>query len=124
MLEEAKVLQIEPNTTYRKYKDSAYMSLIDHPITQPSVDRSPVWAPIITAEVENLQLRLVCRLSGKFVFLVLVPYGEFVSLVMTSSLIFLWCKASFVYSFLYYIPASRCMTFSIFNRLLVLKISD
>jgi hypothetical protein len=33
---EAKVLQIEPNTTYRKYKESAHMSLIDHPI-------NPAW---------------------------------------------------------------------------------
>jgi hypothetical protein len=29
---EAKVLKIEPNTTYRKYKESAHMSLVDHPI--------------------------------------------------------------------------------------------
>jgi hypothetical protein len=29
---EAKVLQIAPNTTYRKYKESAQMSLVDHPI--------------------------------------------------------------------------------------------
>jgi hypothetical protein len=28
---EAKVLQIEPKTTYRKYKESAHMSLLDHP---------------------------------------------------------------------------------------------
>jgi DNA-binding transcriptional regulator YhcF (GntR family) len=30
---EAKILQIEPNTTYRKYKEFAHMSLIDHPIS-------------------------------------------------------------------------------------------
>jgi hypothetical protein len=33
---EVKVLQIETNTTYRKYKESAHMSLIDHLISQPS----------------------------------------------------------------------------------------
>jgi hypothetical protein len=33
---EAKVLQIESNTTYRKYKESVPMSLVDHPISQPS----------------------------------------------------------------------------------------
>jgi hypothetical protein len=38
---EAKVLLIEPNTTYRKYKESAHMSLIDHPISQLSLDISP-----------------------------------------------------------------------------------
>jgi hypothetical protein len=59
---EAKVLQIEPNTTYSKYKESAHMSLIDHPISQPSLDISPVWTPVITAEVRKT---VQCRLSGK-----------------------------------------------------------
>jgi hypothetical protein len=53
---EAKVLQIEPNVTYRKYKKSAHMSLIDHPISQPSLDNSPIWTPVITAEIKKLQL--------------------------------------------------------------------
>jgi hypothetical protein len=54
---EAKVLQIEPSTTYRKYKESAHMSLIGHPISQPSLDISPIWAPIIAAGVRQLQFR-------------------------------------------------------------------
>jgi hypothetical protein len=33
---EANVLQIEPNTTYRKYKKSANMSLINHPSVNPA----------------------------------------------------------------------------------------
>jgi hypothetical protein len=53
---EAKVLQIEPNTTYRKYKESAHMSLVAHPISQPNLDISPIWTPIVAAEVRNLQL--------------------------------------------------------------------
>jgi hypothetical protein len=56
---EAKVLQIEPNTTYRKYKESAHMSLLDHPISQPSLDISPIWTPIITAELKILQCHQV-----------------------------------------------------------------
>jgi hypothetical protein len=52
---EAKVLQIELHTTYRKYKKSSRMSLLDHPICQPSLDISPIWTPIITAEVRKLQ---------------------------------------------------------------------
>jgi hypothetical protein len=57
---EAKILQIEPNTTYRKYKESAHMSLLDHPISQPSSDISPIWTPVITAEIKKkLQLRPV-----------------------------------------------------------------
>jgi hypothetical protein len=54
---EVKVLQIEPNTTYRKYNGSAHMSLLDHPISQPSLDISPIWTPIIIVEVEKLQRR-------------------------------------------------------------------
>jgi hypothetical protein len=54
-----KVLQIETNTTYRKYKESAHMSLLDHPISQPSLDISPIWTPEIIAEVRKLQLRQV-----------------------------------------------------------------
>jgi hypothetical protein len=57
--DEAKVLQIEPNTTYRKYKESAHMSLLDHLTSQPSLDISPTWTPVITAEVKRLQRRQV-----------------------------------------------------------------
>jgi hypothetical protein len=53
------VLQIEPNTTYRKYKESAHMYLLDDPIRQPSVDNSPIWTAAITAEVKKLQFRQV-----------------------------------------------------------------
>jgi hypothetical protein len=51
----ASILQIEPNTTYRKHKESAHMSLIVHLISQPSLDISPIWIPVITAEVKKLQ---------------------------------------------------------------------
>jgi hypothetical protein len=33
---EAKALQIEPNTTYRKYKESTHMCLAAHSISLPS----------------------------------------------------------------------------------------
>jgi predicted GIY-YIG superfamily endonuclease len=56
---EAKVLQIEPNATYRKYKESAHISLAAQPISQPSLDISPIWTPIIEAEVRKLQPRPV-----------------------------------------------------------------
>jgi hypothetical protein len=39
---EAKVLQIEPNCTYRECKEAAYMVLEDHRISQPSLDMSPI----------------------------------------------------------------------------------
>jgi hypothetical protein len=65
---EAKVLQIEPNTTYRKYKESAHMSVIDHFVSQPSLNVSSIWTSIITAEVKNYN-SVQCRLGGKIVFL-------------------------------------------------------
>jgi hypothetical protein len=40
------------------------MSLVDHPISQPSLDISPTWTPVITAEVKNYN-SVQCRLSGK-----------------------------------------------------------
>jgi hypothetical protein len=35
------------------------MSRVDLPISQPSLDISPIWTPVITAEVRKLQLRAV-----------------------------------------------------------------
>jgi hypothetical protein len=52
----AKVLQIEPNTTYRKYKEFAHLSLVDHPSSQPSLDIFPICTSIIAAEIRKLQL--------------------------------------------------------------------
>jgi hypothetical protein len=56
--QEAKVLQVYVTTTYRKYKESTYMSLVAHLISQPSLDISPIWTVII-AKVRDIQLSLV-----------------------------------------------------------------
>jgi hypothetical protein len=61
---EAKVLQIEPNTTYRKNKKSAHVSLIDHPICQHSLNISLTWTPVITVEIKYYNT-VQSRLSGK-----------------------------------------------------------
>jgi hypothetical protein len=45
-----KVLQIELNTTYKKYKKSAHIFLA-HLLSQLSLDASPNLTPIIAAEV-------------------------------------------------------------------------
>jgi predicted GIY-YIG superfamily endonuclease len=82
---QAKVLQIEPNTVYRKYKESPKISLVDHPISKPSLDISPIWTPIIAAEVRKLQLRPVQIICENCVFM-LVSCREFVLLMMTSIL--------------------------------------
>jgi hypothetical protein len=64
------------------------MSLVDHPISQPSLDISPVRTTIIAANVRKLKLRLVQIMCENCVSM-LVPYREFVSLVMTSILMVL-----------------------------------
>jgi hypothetical protein len=58
-LKEARVLQIEPNETYRKYKASAHMSMVDYLISQPNLDISPICIPIIEDEVKNVHPRSV-----------------------------------------------------------------
>jgi hypothetical protein len=77
-------LQIEPNTSYRKYKEAAHKSLVDHWISQPRLDISPVWTPIIAVEDRKLQGHPVWIMFENFVFM-LIPYRESVSLVITSS---------------------------------------
>jgi hypothetical protein len=54
---EEKVLQTEPNTAYRKYKEFAHRSVVDQQISQPRLDISPIWTPTIAAEVRKLYLR-------------------------------------------------------------------
>jgi hypothetical protein len=51
---EANVFRFEPSTILiRIYTESAHMSLLHHPISQPT------WTPVMTAEVRKLQLRPV-----------------------------------------------------------------
>jgi hypothetical protein len=42
---EAKILEIERNSRYRKYEESAYMVCLTNLINQPSLDSSPIWIP-------------------------------------------------------------------------------
>jgi hypothetical protein len=55
------------NTTYRKYvyKVSAHMFLVAHPISQPSLNNSPIWIPTIEAEVRKLlqvlPVQIICK---------------------------------------------------------------
>jgi hypothetical protein len=62
------VLKIKPNTTFRKCQESTHMSLVDHLISQLSLDISPIWTHIIAAESENYS-SVQCRLCEKIVFM-------------------------------------------------------
>jgi hypothetical protein len=47
---EARILEIETNSRYRKYKESAHIECIINPISQPSLDISPLLIPNISNE--------------------------------------------------------------------------
>jgi hypothetical protein len=53
---ETSKLIIEPKTTYRKQKESAHVTVLDHLINKPSLDISPNWTLVITTVVNKLQL--------------------------------------------------------------------
>jgi hypothetical protein len=57
--DDARVLEIESNSKYRKYKKSAHMACLTNPISQPSLAISPIWIPLVSNEVSNLQRRSV-----------------------------------------------------------------
>jgi hypothetical protein len=66
---EAKVLQIEWNITYTKQKEPAHMSLLDHPISQPSLDISPIWTLPLSQQKSRNYCSVKGRLCVKFVSL-------------------------------------------------------
>jgi hypothetical protein len=51
MWDEARILEVEGNSRYRKYKESAHMACSTNPISQPSLDISPISIPLISDEV-------------------------------------------------------------------------
>jgi hypothetical protein len=52
---EAKVVRIETNNICIKYKEAAHVACITNPISQPSLEISPIWIPLIREEVGRLQ---------------------------------------------------------------------
>jgi Na+-translocating ferredoxin:NAD+ oxidoreductase RnfC subunit len=55
--DEARILEIESNSRYRKYKESSHVTCLTNPISQPSLDISPIWIPLISSEGANSQRR-------------------------------------------------------------------
>ena len=41
------------NSRIRKLKESAFIHCTDHVISQPSIDISPIWLPIIRPEIKK-----------------------------------------------------------------------
>jgi hypothetical protein len=83
-LNEAEVLQIEPNTTDRKYKDFTHLSVIDHSISQPSLDISPMWTRLSQQKSRNYN-SVQCRVEwGNLFFLCWYHKEYFISPVLFS----------------------------------------
>jgi hypothetical protein len=59
--DDSRILEIESNSRYRKYKELALMACSTNPISRPSLDISPIWIPLINNEVFNSQRRSVWR---------------------------------------------------------------
>jgi hypothetical protein len=58
-LDEVRILETESYSRYRKYKELAHMAYLTNPISQASLDISPVWIPLISNEVTGSQIRSV-----------------------------------------------------------------
>lgn len=53
MMKLSQILQVELNSSCRKYKESAHMTCLENTISQPSFDFSPIWIPLTSKEVNK-----------------------------------------------------------------------
>jgi hypothetical protein len=53
MWHEARILGIEANSRYTKYRETAHVACLTNPISQPSLDIPPIWIPLISDEITN-----------------------------------------------------------------------
>jgi hypothetical protein len=65
--DEVRILGVESNSRYRKCKELAHMTCLNNLISQPSLDISPIWIPLISIEVTNSKRSLWHdKISHKF----------------------------------------------------------
>jgi hypothetical protein len=57
--DDARILEIESNSSCRKYMESAHMACLTNPISQAISDISPIRIPHISNEVSHLQRRSI-----------------------------------------------------------------
>jgi hypothetical protein len=50
---EAKILEVEINSVYKKYKEAAYLSCSQKPINKPNNKISPIWYTLISRELSK-----------------------------------------------------------------------
>jgi hypothetical protein len=51
--DEAKILHVEHNSRYRKYKESVPMECLESTVSQPNLDFSFVWILLISKEINK-----------------------------------------------------------------------
>jgi hypothetical protein len=57
--DEARILEIESNSRYRKYKESAHIASLTNPLSQSSLNISPIWILLMKNQDANSQRRTV-----------------------------------------------------------------
>jgi hypothetical protein len=63
---EARDLEIESNSTYRKYKESAQVACSANLISQPSLEIPPICIPVVSNEVSQVTRERWYDLIGPF----------------------------------------------------------
>jgi hypothetical protein len=53
--DEVSILEIESNSRYTKYKESAHVACFTNLISQPSLGITSIWIPLIRSKVTNSQ---------------------------------------------------------------------
>jgi hypothetical protein len=55
----ARILAIERNSKLRKYKELVHMAYVSNAISQPSLEFSHIWIPLISDEITNTLRRKI-----------------------------------------------------------------
>jgi hypothetical protein len=52
-MDEVRILESESNSRYRKYKELAHMACLTKSFSQPTLEISPLWIPLISNKFTN-----------------------------------------------------------------------
>jgi hypothetical protein len=63
-----RIEKIGSNSRYSNYKELVHMTCLTNPNSQPSLDISPIWIPLISNEVSNSPRQTLIHVSREFRF--------------------------------------------------------
>jgi hypothetical protein len=52
-MDETRILEIESNSRYRKYKELAHMAFLTKSISQSTLEISPIWIPLSAIRLQT-----------------------------------------------------------------------